>query len=174
MACAWAPGRVLLDLAACARPGGGRGAGPPARVEALAARFAGANSHGRHVARLALALSTHARSASRDGARAPPPRRSPARHRHPIDHNRHHHHSCYPHPQRGAPSLYPLEIEILAHGGARHRKQVPKLATPSPGAAPGGAPRGAGLAACCHGRRARRTHISAVRRCAVALSAARW
>src|SRR5947208_12783894 len=58
MACAWALREgVLLDLAGVRRdPVAGAERDRRRAVEALAGRFAGANPHGRHVARLALAL----------------------------------------------------------------------------------------------------------------------
>src|SRR5213593_3521505 len=165
MACAWALREgVLLDLAGVRR--------------ALAARFAGANPHGRHVARLALALFDGTAAALGLPARA----RELLHHAallhdigHAIDHNRHHHHSCYLIRNVELVAFDPLEIEIIAQVVRGHRKQVPKLADPEVQALPRAARRVVrGLAALLRTADALdRTHFSAVRRLSVALSAAR-
>src|SRR5439155_217037 len=49
---------------------------------------------------------------------------------HAIDHNRHHHHSCYLIRNMELVAFDPLEIEIMAQVARGHRKQVPKLADP--------------------------------------------
>src|SRR5437773_12477212 len=96
----------------------------------MTARFAWANPQGRHVARLALALF--------DGTAAalglPATARELLNHAallhdigHAIDHNRHHHHSCYLIRNMELVAFDPLEIEIMAQVARGHRKQVPKL-----------------------------------------------
>ena len=179
MACAWALREgVLLDLAGVRRdPVAGAERDRRRAVEALAARFAGANPHGRHVARLALALF--------DGTAAalglPATARELLNHAallhdigHAIDHNRHHHHSCYLIRNMELVAFDPLEIEIMAQVARGHRKQVPKLADPELQALPRAARRVVrGLAALLRTADALdRTHFGAVRRLRVALSAA--
>src|SRR5438034_726850 len=147
-------------------------------VEALAARFAGANPHGRHVARLALALFDGTAAALGLPARA----RELLHHAallhdigHAIDHNRHHHHSRYLIRNMELVAFDPLEIEIIAQVARGHRKQAPKLADPELQALPRPARRVVrGLAALLRTADALdRTPFSAVRRLRVALSAAR-
>jgi exopolyphosphatase/guanosine-5'-triphosphate,3'-diphosphate pyrophosphatase len=179
MACAWALREgVLLELAGVRRdPVAGAERDRRRAVEALAARFAGANPHGRHVARLALALF--------DGTAAalglPATARELLNHAallhdigHAIDHNRHHHHSCYLIRNMELIAFDPLEIEIMAQVARGHRKQVPKLADPELQALPRAARRVVrGLAALLRTADALdRTHFGAVRRLRVALSAA--
>src|SRR5439155_417389 len=173
--------RHLGDREHAGRDGGGgaragSAAAPRRAVEALAARFAGANPHGRHVARLALALF--------DGPAAalglPATARELLNHAalphdigHAIDHNRHHHHSCYLIRNMELVAFDPLEIEIMAQVARGHRKQVPKLADPELQALPRAARRVVrGLAALLRTADALdRTHFGAVRRLRVALSA---
>src|SRR3989454_141067 len=170
--------RSLLELAGVRRdPVAGAERDRRRAVEALAARFAGANPHGRHVARLALALF--------DGTAAalglPATARELLNHAallhdigHAIDHNRHHHHSCYLIRNMELIAFDPLEIEIMAQVARGHRKQVPKLADPELQALPRAA-RGVvrGLAALLRTADALdRTHFGAVRRLRVALSSA--
>src|SRR5213593_2974363 len=165
MACAWALREgVLLDLAGVRRD--------------PVAGFAGANPHGRHVARLALALFDATAAALGLPARA----RELLHHAallhdigHAIDHNRHHHHSCYLIRNVELVAFDPLEIEIIAQVVRGHRKQVPKLADPEVQALPRAARRVVrGLAALLRTADALdRTHFSAVRRLRVALSTAR-
>src|SRR5438874_2219892 len=180
MACAWALREgVLLDLAGVRRdPVAGAERDRRRAVEALAGRFAGANPHGRHVARLALALFDGTAAALGLPARA----RELLHHAallhdigHAIDHNRHHHHSCYLIRNVELVAFDPLEIEIIAQVVRGHRKQVPKLADPEVQALPRAARRVVrGLAALLRTADALdRTHFSAVRRLRVALSAAR-
>ncbi len=179
MACAWALREgVLLELAGVRRdPVAGAERDRRRAVEALAARFAGANPHGRHVARLALALF--------DGTAAalglPATARELLNHAallhdigHAIDHNRHHHHSCYLIRNMELVAFDPLEIEIMAQVARGHRKQVPKLNDPELQALPRAARRVVrGLAALLRTADALdRTHFGAVRRLRVALSAA--
>src|SRR5213592_2187209 len=146
-------------------------------VEALAGRFAGANPHGRHVARLALALFDGTVAALGLPARA----RELLHHAallhdigHAIDHNRHHHHSCYLIRNVELVAFDPLEIEIIAQVVRGHRKQVPKLADPEVQALPRAARRVVrGLAALLRTADALdRTHFGAVRRLRIALSSA--
>src|SRR5436189_274206 len=94
---------------------------------------------------------------------------------HAIDHNRHHHHSCYLIRNVELVAFDPLEIEIIAQVVRGHRKQVPKLADPEVQALPRAARRVVrGLAALLRTADALdRTHFSAVRRLRVALSTAR-
>src|SRR6266403_319118 len=180
MACAWALREgVLLDLAGVRRdPVAGAERDRRRAVEALAARFAGANPHGRHVARLALALFDGTAAALGLPARA----RELLHHAallhdigHAIDHNRHHHHSCYLIRNVELVAFDPLEIEIIAQVVRGHRKQVPKLADLEVQALPRAARRVVrGLAALLRTADAlERTHFSAVRRLRVALSTAR-
>ena len=180
MACAWALREgVLLDLAGVRRdPVAGAERDRRRAVEALAGRFAGANPHGRHVARLALALFDGTAAALGLPARA----RELLHHAallhdigHAIDHNRHHHHSCYLIRNVELVAFDPLEIEIIAQVVRGHRKQVPKLADPEVQALPRAARRVVrGLAALLRTADALdRTHFSAVRRLRVALSTAR-
>src|SRR5436189_21804 len=180
MACAWALREgVLLDLAGVRRdPVAGAERDRRRAVEALAGRFAGANPHGRHVARLALALFDGTAAALGLPARA----RELLHHAallhdigHAIDHNRHHHHSCYLIRNVELVAFDPLEIEIIAQVVRGHRKQVPKLADPEVRALPRAARRVVrGLAALLRTADALdRTHFSAVRRLRVALSTAR-
>src|SRR5438094_435861 len=93
---------------------------------------------------------------------------------HAIDHNRHHHHSCYLIRNMELIAFDPLEIEIMAQVARGHRKQVPKLADPELQALPRAARRVVrGLAALLRTADALdRTHFGAVRRLRVALSAA--
>ncbi len=179
MACAWALREgVLLELAGVRRdPVAGAERDRRRAVEALATRFAGPNPHGRHVARLALALF--------DGTAAtlglPATARELLNHAallhdigHAIDHNRHHHHSCYLIRNMELVAFDPLEIEIMAQVARGHRKQVPKLADPELQALPRAARRVVrGLAALLRTADALdRTHFGAVRRLRIALSAA--
>src|SRR2546426_76258 len=137
--------RSLLELAGVRRdPVAGAERDRRRAVEALAARFAGANPHGRHVARLALALF--------DGTAAalglPATARELLHHAallhdigHAIEHNRHHHHSCYLIRNAELVAFDPLEIEIMAQVARGHRKQIPKLADPELRVLPGAARR---------------------------------
>ena len=134
-ACGWALREgVLLDLA-----GLGRGRAPDAavarrrRVEALATRFAGANTHGQQVARLATALF----DATAAALRLPPAARELLEYAallhdigHAIDHDRHHRHSCYLIRNADLVGFDALEVEILAQVARGHRKQMPKVVDP--------------------------------------------
>src|SRR5207247_1334492 len=113
--------------------------GRRAAVPARAPPCARPNPHARAAARLAPALS--------DGAAAalglPATARELLTHApllhdigHAIDHNRHHHHSCYLIRNMELVAFDPLEIEIIAQVVRGHRKQVPKLADPEVQALP--------------------------------------
>jgi exopolyphosphatase/guanosine-5'-triphosphate,3'-diphosphate pyrophosphatase len=102
-------------------------------VRALAARFCGANAHGRQVARLALKLFD-----------ATAPVMGLARKSrelleyaallhdigHAIDHDRHNRHSYYLIKNAELFGFEPNEIEIIAQAARGHRKQAPKLDSP--------------------------------------------
>jgi exopolyphosphatase/guanosine-5'-triphosphate,3'-diphosphate pyrophosphatase len=134
VACGWALREgLLLEMARVGGPAI-RGSGARRRsVEALAARFAGENAHGRHVARLALQLF--------DATRGPLGLPAGARELleyaallhdtgHAIDHERHHRHSCYLIRNAELLGFDRLEIEIIAQVARGHRKQVPKTGEP--------------------------------------------
>jgi exopolyphosphatase / guanosine-5'-triphosphate,3'-diphosphate pyrophosphatase len=142
-ACGWALREgVLLDLAGI----GGRPTAAAAErdrrrsVEALAARFQGTNHHGRHVARLATVLF----DATGGSLGLPPRTRELLEYAallhdigHAVNHDRHHHHSCYL--VRGAELLGfdGHEIELIALVVRGHRKQVPRASDPAMRALPG-------------------------------------
>src|SRR5437899_2600230 len=131
VACTWALREgLLLDLARLRSENAG---GAPARrrrsVEALAARFAGPNPHGRHVARLALSLF----DAVAPALALPPPARELLEYAallhdigHAIDHDRHHRHSCYLIQNAELLGLERVEVETIAQVARGHRKQAPK------------------------------------------------
>ena len=180
MACSWALREgVLLELAGLRfDPAANTERERRHAVEALATRFAGPNAHGRHVARLALALF----DATAEALGLPATARELLHHAallhdigHAIDHHRHHHHSCYLIRNAELLAFDPLEIEIVSQVVRGHRKQIPKLADPDLRALPGSARRMVrGLAALLRTADALdRTHFGAVRRLDVALSAAR-
>ncbi len=141
VACGWALREgVLLDLA-----GLGRGltldpvTARRRRVEALAARFAGANPHGEQVARLAVALFDGLAPA----LRLPPAARELLEYAallhdigHVIDHDRHHRHTSYLIRNADLLGFEAVEIEILAQVARGHRKQVPKAGDPEVRALP--------------------------------------
>jgi len=180
MACGWALREgVLLDLAGVRRdPVAGVERDRQRAVEGLAQRFVGTNAHGRHVARLALALF----DATAAALGLPATAREVLHHAallhdigHAIEHNRHHHHSCYLIRNAELVAFDPLEIEIMAQVVRGHRKQVPKLADPELGALPGTARRVVrALAALLRTADALdRTQFGVVRRLGVTLSPAR-
>ncbi|TMA93725.1 MAG: Ppx/GppA family phosphatase [Deltaproteobacteria bacterium] len=131
VACTWALREgLLLDLARLRSENAG---GAPARrrrsVEALAARFAGPNPHGRHVARLALSLF----DAVAPALALPPPARELLEYAallhdigHAIDRDRHHRHSCYLIQNAELLGLERIEVETIAQVARGHRKQAPK------------------------------------------------
>jgi len=134
VACGWALREGLLLDVAGAGSRAGRSSGARRRsVEALAARFAGANAHGRHVARLALQLF----DATRGPLGLPAVGRELLEYAallhdvgHAIDHDRHHRHSCYLIRNAELLGFDRLEIDVIAQVARGHRKQVPKLADP--------------------------------------------
>jgi exopolyphosphatase/guanosine-5'-triphosphate,3'-diphosphate pyrophosphatase len=134
VACTWALREgLLLDLARL-RTSPGSAAGVRRRsVDALAERFAGANAHGRQVARLALALF----DATATELALPVAARELLEYAallhdigHAIDHGRHHHHSYYLIRNGELLGFEPAEIEMLALVARGHRKQVPKAGDP--------------------------------------------
>ena len=135
VACGWALREgLLLDVARVASTvGRGVGAARRRSVEALAARFAGTNAHGRQVAQLALQLF--------DAMRVPLGLPAGARELlgyaallhdvgHAIDHDRHHRHSYYLIRNAELLGFDRQEIEIIAQVARGHRKQVPKTGDP--------------------------------------------
>jgi exopolyphosphatase / guanosine-5'-triphosphate,3'-diphosphate pyrophosphatase len=133
VACGWALREgVLLELAGA--PQAARGDTQRRRsVEALAQRFAGANRHGRQVARLGLMLFDGVGEALTLPAGA----RELVEYAallhdigHAIDHDRHQHHSCYLVRNAELVGFDRLEVEIVAQAVRGHRKQMPKLGDP--------------------------------------------
>jgi exopolyphosphatase/guanosine-5'-triphosphate,3'-diphosphate pyrophosphatase len=134
VACSWALREgLLLEVAGVSARR--RAADGPRRrsVEALAARFAGVNAHGRQVARLALGLF----DGVADLLRLPPSARELLEYAallhdigHAIDHDRHHRHSCYLVRNAELIGFERVEIEVLAQVARGHRKQVPKAGDP--------------------------------------------
>jgi exopolyphosphatase/guanosine-5'-triphosphate,3'-diphosphate pyrophosphatase len=131
VACTWALREgLLLDvarvgLAPRAAPSGAR----RRSVEALAARFAASNAHGRQVARLALRLF----EATGPLLALPPAARELLEYAaflhdigHAIDHDHHHRHSCYLVRNAELLGFDRLEIEVLAQVVRGHRKQTPR------------------------------------------------
>jgi exopolyphosphatase/guanosine-5'-triphosphate,3'-diphosphate pyrophosphatase len=135
VACTWALREgLLLDIArAGPAPRGGARSARRRSVEALAARFAGANAHGRQVARLAMALFDSAAPL----LGLPPASRELLEYAallhdigHAIDHDRHHRHSCYLVRNAELLGFDRLEIDVLAQVVRGHRKQIPKPSDP--------------------------------------------
>jgi exopolyphosphatase/guanosine-5'-triphosphate,3'-diphosphate pyrophosphatase len=180
MACGWALREgVLLDLAGIGAPApADADRGRRRSVEALAARFANDNTHGRQVATLATALF----DGTAQALGLPPGGRELLEYAallhdigHAIDHDRHHRHSCYLVRNAELLAFDPLEIEVIAQVVRGHRKQIPKLGDPELHALPAGARRLVrGLAALLRVADALdRTHFGAVRRLRPVLSARR-
>lgn len=99
-------------------------------VEALAARFAGSNDHGRQVARLALALF----DALAQALRLAPASRELLEYAallhdigHSIEHDRHNRHSYYLIKNGDLLGFEPDQIELIAQAARAHRKQAGKL-----------------------------------------------
>src|SRR5262249_57553830 len=97
-------------------------------VEGVAARFAGPNPHGRHVARLALTLF----DAVAPALALPPEARELLEYAallhdigHAIDHDRHHRHSCYLIQNAELLGLERLEVQTIAQAAPGHRTQAP-------------------------------------------------
>jgi len=131
VACGWALREgLLLELAGLGRAfADGREQERRRSVEALAARFAGPNAHGRHVARLAVTLF----DGTADALGLTPSARGLLEYAallhdigHAIDHDRHHRHSSYLVRNAELLQFEPTEVEIIAQVVRGHRKQVPK------------------------------------------------
>jgi exopolyphosphatase/guanosine-5'-triphosphate,3'-diphosphate pyrophosphatase len=98
-------------------------------VEALAARFADSNQHGRQVAKLALALFDALAPELRLGPRARELLEYAALLHdigHAIDHDRHDRHSYYLIKNAELFGFDPIEVEVVAQAARGHRKQAPK------------------------------------------------
>jgi exopolyphosphatase / guanosine-5'-triphosphate,3'-diphosphate pyrophosphatase len=139
VACSWALREgILLQLAGLA----GRRTATDARrrsVGALAARFAGANGHGRQVARLALQLY----DGTANSLGLPPESRELLEYAallhdigHAIDHDRHNRHSYYLIKNGDLFGFDPVEVEVIAQVARAHRKQAAKLESPELDALP--------------------------------------
>ncbi|MGH7985160.1 MAG: HD domain-containing protein [Candidatus Binataceae bacterium] len=128
VACNWALREgLLLGLA---RANGGRDSNQARRqsIEALAARFAGRNTHGRQVARLALKLF----DATGLVLGLSPPTRELLQYSaflhdigHAIDHDRHNRHSYYLIKNAELLGFDPVEVEMMAQVARGHRKGAP-------------------------------------------------
>jgi exopolyphosphatase/guanosine-5'-triphosphate,3'-diphosphate pyrophosphatase len=139
--CSWALREgVLLDLARVASAHGpATSAGRRRSVQALAARYAGTNSHGRHVAQLALQLF----DALASDLGLPPPARELLEYAallhdigHAIEHDRHQRHTFYLIRASELLGFSPVEIEVIALVARGHRKQAPRLSDPEVQALP--------------------------------------
>jgi exopolyphosphatase/guanosine-5'-triphosphate,3'-diphosphate pyrophosphatase len=133
--CSWALREgLLLELARL--PQGRRATARQARlgaVERLARRWAGGNAHGRHVARLAVALfdgtaelldlAPESRELLEYGALLHDIG-------HAVSHDRHHRHTAYLIRNGEFPGFTTREVEIIAETARHHRKQIPKASTP--------------------------------------------
>jgi len=135
VACGWALREgLLLDLAS--RAGGRRALSSDVRrrsVEALATKFAGANAHGRQVARLALALFDATAPALGLGSGARELLEFAALLHdigHGVDHDRHHRHTHYLIHNAELLGFDRGEIAVIAHVARAHRKQVPRESDP--------------------------------------------
>src|ERR1019366_7202431 len=102
-------------------------------VNALAARFAGVNKHGRQVAKLALKLF----DATAPVLALPKSARELLEYAallhdigHAIDHDRHNRHSYYLIKNAELFGFDPGEVEVIAQAARGHRKQAPKLDSP--------------------------------------------
>jgi exopolyphosphatase / guanosine-5'-triphosphate,3'-diphosphate pyrophosphatase len=133
LACSWALREgVLLGLA---RAVNSRTANNARRrsVNALAARFAGSNEHGRQVARLSMQLF----DATAGVMGLPRESRELLEYAallhdigHAIDHDRHNRHSYYLIKNAELFGFDPAEIEVVAQAARGHRKQAAKLDSP--------------------------------------------
>ncbi len=133
VACSWALREgLILSLLKTAR---GSSAADARRrsVKALAARFAGANEHGRQVAKLALRLF----DATAPVLGLPKSSRELLEYAallhdvgHAIDHDRHNRHSYYLIKNAELFGFEPDEIEVIAQAARGHRKQAPKVDSP--------------------------------------------
>jgi exopolyphosphatase/guanosine-5'-triphosphate,3'-diphosphate pyrophosphatase len=141
VACTWALREGLLLELVRPRAARSRRAGGARRrsVEALAARFAGRNGHGRQVARLASAL-FDATAVLLD---LPASARELLEYAallhdigHAIDHGNHHRHSAYLIRSTELLGFEPIEVEAIAQVVRGHRKQAPKSVDPEIAALP--------------------------------------
>jgi exopolyphosphatase/guanosine-5'-triphosphate,3'-diphosphate pyrophosphatase len=135
VACGWALREgLLLELAQ--RAGGRRALASDVRrrsVEALAAKFAGPNAHGRQVARIALALFDGTAKALGLDTRARELLEYAALLHdigHAVDHDRHHRHTYYLVCNAELLGFDRDEVAVLALVGRGHRKQVPRESDP--------------------------------------------
>src|SRR5262245_10041539 len=133
--CSWALREgVLLDLArAPASQGPASSAGRRRSVHALAARYAGPNAHGRHVAQLAVQLF----DALAADLGLPLQSRELLEYAallhdigHAIEHDRHQRHTSYLIRASDLLGFSPVEIEVVALVARGHRKQAPRLSDP--------------------------------------------
>jgi exopolyphosphatase/guanosine-5'-triphosphate,3'-diphosphate pyrophosphatase len=174
VACTWALREgLLLDLARGARERPWRDVRRRS-VEALAAKFAGDNAHGRQVARLALALFDGCAAAMRlPGASRELLEYAALLHDigHAVDHDRHHRHTYYLVRNAELLGFQPEEIQSIAYLARAHRKQGPKAGDPELRVPQALAPRALrGLAAILRLADALdRTHFGAVRGLATTL-----
>jgi exopolyphosphatase / guanosine-5'-triphosphate,3'-diphosphate pyrophosphatase len=133
VACTWALREgLLLSLASATL----RAAGEDVRrlsVNAIAARFVGANKHGHQVAKLALKLF----DATAPVLGLPKSSRELLEYAallhdigHAIDHDRHNRHSYYLIKNAELFGFDPGEVEVIAQVARAHRKQAPKLDSP--------------------------------------------
>jgi exopolyphosphatase/guanosine-5'-triphosphate,3'-diphosphate pyrophosphatase len=127
-ACTWALREGLLLGLASASDRRDSSEARRASVEALAARFAGQNNHGRHVARLALKLF----DATALVLGLPPRTRELLQYAallhdigHAIDHDRHNRHSYYLIKNAELLGFDPVEVEMMAQAARAHRKGAP-------------------------------------------------
>ena len=133
MACSWALREgVLLGLAKAVNA---RSAYDVRRrsVNALATRFAGANDHGRQVAKLSMQLF----DATAGVLGIPKESRELLEYAallhdigHAIDHDRHNRHSYYLIKNAELFGFDPEEVEVIAQAARGHRKQAPKVDSP--------------------------------------------
>ncbi len=132
-ACSWALREgLILSLLKAAR---GASAADARRrsVKALAARFLGANEHGKQVSKLALRLF----DATAPVLGLPKNSRELLEYAallhdvgHAIDHDRHNRHSYYLIKNAELFGFEPDEIEVIAQAARGHRKQAPKVDSP--------------------------------------------
>jgi exopolyphosphatase/guanosine-5'-triphosphate,3'-diphosphate pyrophosphatase len=140
--CSWALREgVLLELARVNGVGTSRASVRRRSVAALARRYVGDNTHGRHVAHLAGQLF----DALAPTLGLPPSSRELLEYTamlhdigHAIDHSRHQRHSHYLIQNSELLGFEPEEITIVALAARGHRKQVPKPSDPELQALPSG------------------------------------
>ncbi|HUA34068.1 MAG TPA: Ppx/GppA phosphatase family protein [Candidatus Binataceae bacterium] len=133
MACSWALREgVLLGLAKAVNA---RSAYDVRRrsVNALATRFAGANDHGRQVAKLSMQLfdaTAGVLGISKESRELLEYAALLHDIGHAIDHDRHNRHSYYLIKNAELFGFDPEEVEVIAQSARGHRKQAPKLDSP--------------------------------------------